>query len=64
MKNLKVTINSEDRIVLIPMEYDIETDTLHIKEIQIDPYPDENDNVSSDPVMQLTALIINTLNNL
>lgn len=60
MQNVKIVISStEDGIVIIPMEYDKESDSLDIKEIQIEPEDLKQDSV----VSLLATLILNTFNN-
>ena len=59
--NLKITINNEDRIVIIPMKYDQESDSLDINEVQIEPVPDKDEDVSKDVVLNLAKFIIGSL---
>ena len=63
MKKVKITINSDDRVVVIPMEYDTTSDSLNFSEIQIEPIPSDSEDVSKDVVMQLTMLIMSILQN-
>ena len=60
----KITITNENRSVVIPVEYDAQNDQLEIKEIQIDPIPNESEDVSKDVVMAITTLIMNLFNSL
>ena len=62
--NIKITINSEERSVVIPLTYEKSTDSLDIKEIQIDPIPDKDEDITKDIVLNLTQLIMTTFNNI
>ncbi len=59
---VKITISSEDRIVIIPMEY--KNDELSINELQIEPYPNKDDDISKDVVMHLTKAIMEMFKNI
>lgn len=61
---VQITINSENRIVVIPMEYDNKLDSLNLGEVQIEPIPDKNEDVSKDVVMNLAYTILSTLKGL
>lgn len=58
---IKITINSEDRVVVIPMQYDSEKDELNFAEIQIEPIPNKDEDISKDIVMILTQHILSSL---
>lgn len=58
MEKIKITINSENRIVIIPLEYDNSNDSIEIKEIQVEPIPQENEDISKDIVLLLTQNIM------
>lgn len=62
--NIKITINSEERSVVIPLIYEKSTDSLNINEIQIDPIPNKDEDISKDIVLNLTQLIISVFNNI
>ena len=62
--NIKITINSEERAVVIPLTYEKSTDSLDIKEIQIDPIPNKDEDITKDIVLNLTQLIMTTFNNI
>lgn len=62
MQKIKISINGENRIVIIPMEYNEETDVVEIKEVQIEPMPDKNEDLSKDLVMYISQLILAGLN--
>ena len=59
---VKISISSEDRIVLIPREY--KNDELSINELQIEPYPNKDDDISKDVVMYLTKAIMEMFKNI
>ena len=59
MKKVKITINSDDRIIMIPMEYDSEKDSITIDQLQIEPLPDKNEDISKDIVFSITKMIMN-----
>lgn len=61
---VKITINSEDRIIMIPMEYNTEKDTLDFNDIQIEPMPEQNEDISKDVVFNMAQLILSTLKSL
>lgn len=58
MQKVKITINGEDRCVILPMEYSPETDVIELKEVNIEPMPKEDEDVSQDLVLYLTQLIL------
>ncbi len=62
--NIKITINSEERSVVIPLIYEKSTDSLNINEIQIDPVPNKDEDISKDVVLNLTQLIMSVFNNI
>lgn len=62
MQKIKISINGENRIVIIPMEYNEETDVVEIKEVQIEPMPDKDEDLSKDLVMYISQLILAGLN--
>ena len=49
---------------MIPMEYDTEKDTLEFNDIQIEPMPEQNENISNDVVFNMAQLILSTLKSL
>lgn len=61
---IKITINNTERAVVIPINYDSELDVLDIKELQIDPIPDKNEDISKDVVLGITQMILNTFRNI
>ncbi len=62
MKKIKIAISTPDRAVVIPMEYDDEKDELVIDQMQIDPYPYKDEDISKDVALVLTQVILNALN--
>ena len=62
MQKIKSSINGENRVVIIPMEYNEETDVVEIKEVQIEPMPDKDEDLSKDLVMYVSQLILAGLN--
>ncbi len=62
MQKVKISINGENRVVIIPMEYNEETDVVEIKEVQIEPMPDKDEDISKDLVMYISQLILAGLN--
>lgn len=62
MQKLKISINGENRVVIIPMEYNEETDVVEIREVQIEPIPDKDEDLSKDLVMYVSQLILAGLN--
>lgn len=60
----KITINNKDRAVVIPIEYDPATDSISIQEIQIDPIPNKDEDISKDIVLTITKLIMDMFNNI
>lgn len=62
MQKVKISINGENRVVIIPMEYNEETDVIEIKEVQIEPMPDKDEDISKDLVMYISQLILAGLN--
>lgn len=62
MQKIKISINGENRVVIIPMEYNEETDVVEIKEVQVEPMPDKDEDLSKDLVMYISQLILAGLN--
>lgn len=62
MQKIKISINGENRVVIIPMEYNEETDVVEIREVQIEPMPDKDEDLSKDLVMYVSQLILAGLN--
>ena len=61
MEKVKIIISGQSRAFIIPMEYDSEQDILDIKEFQVDPIPEENENLTKDIVINLAEFIVNCL---
>lgn len=64
MEKVKIIINSQHRSVIIPLEYDAENDSAELNELQIDPIPEENEDVSKDIAFILAEFILKNLNSL
>lgn len=64
MDKIKITINNSDRIVIIPIEHNTTTDSLDIKELQIEPMPEANEDISNDVVLYITKLIMDMFTNM
>ena len=62
MQKLKISINGENRVVIIPMEYNEETDVVEIREVQIEPISVKDEDLSKDLVMFVSQLILAGLN--
>lgn len=58
---VKITINSEDRIIMIPMNYDNENDTLEINKIEVEPLPEKDEDVSDDIVFNIARFVLSAL---
>lgn len=61
MKNIKITITDNDKIVIIPIAYDEEKDSMTINELQVEPVPDENEDISKDLVFVISRMILEKL---
>ena len=60
----KSTINNKDRAVEKTKKYDPATDSISIQEIQIDPIPNKDEDISKDIVLTITKLIMDMFNNI
>lgn len=63
MKKIKITISNEDRVIVIPMTFDKESDSLEINEIQIEPVPEKDEDISGDIIFNLAQTILSIFNN-
>lgn len=63
MKKIKITISNEDRVIIIPMTFDKESDSLEINEIQIEPVPEKDEDISGDIIFNLAQTILSIFNN-
>lgn len=61
MKNIKITITDNDKIVILPISYDEEKDSMTINELQVEPVPDENEDISKDLVFVISRMILEKL---
>ncbi|MBQ8132328.1 MAG: hypothetical protein IJ193_07550 [Bacilli bacterium] len=63
MKQFKIAVSTPDRAIIIPMEYNEEQDTVEIKELQVEPVPDKDEDLSKDPAFVIVQRILNTFYN-
>lgn len=61
MEKVKIIINGQKRSFIIPLEYNEETDSAEIKEFQVDPMPEKDENTDKDIVLFLADLILNSI---
>lgn len=61
MEKVKIIINGQKRSFIIPLEYNEETDSAEIKEFQVDPMPEKDENTDKDIVLFLADLILNAI---
>ena len=62
MEKIKIIINTQHRDIVIPLEYDAETDSAELKEVQIDPMPEKDEVIEGDVAFALAEFIIKGLN--
>lgn len=58
MKKLKIAVSTPDRAIIIPIEYNDEKDEITINEIQVEPMPKENEDISGDLGFFITQKIL------
>ena len=63
MEKIKITISNGDRVIIIPMTFDKESDSLEINEIQIEPVPEKDEDISGDIIFNLAQAILSIFNN-
>ena len=61
MKNIKIAISTPDRAVIIPMEYNDENDEVVINELQVEPIPDKDEDISKDLAFFIVQKILTVL---
>lgn len=61
MEKVKIIINSQHRSIIIPLEYDAETDSAELKELQIDPIPEKDEIIDGDIAFTLAEFIVKGL---
>ena len=61
MKNIKIAISTPDRAVIIPMEYNDENDEIVINELQVEPIPDKDEDISKDLAFFIVQKILTVL---
>lgn len=62
MKNLKIAISTPDRAIVVPIEYNDENDELVIKELQVEPVPKKDEDISKDLAFFIAQKVLNSLN--
>lgn len=60
MKQLKIAISTPDRAIIIPMEYDNEKDEIIIDELQVEPVPEKDMDISTDLAFFIAQKILNS----
>lgn len=60
---IKISINGEKRTIVIPLEYDESSDSMTISQVQVDPIPNSDEDISNDIVFNLTKAIFSVLQN-
>lgn len=63
MKQLKIAVSTPDRAIIIPMEYNDEKDEITINELQVEPIPDKDVDISTDIAFFIVQKILGALNN-
>ncbi len=63
MKQFKVAVSTPERAIIIPMEYNDEQDTIEIKELQVEPVPDKDEDISKDPAFFIVQKILKAFYN-
>lgn len=62
MKNIKIAISTPERAIIIPMEYDDENDELAIKDMQVEPLPEKDEDISGDLAFFIVQKILKSFN--
>lgn len=63
MKQFKIAVSTPERAIIIPMEYDDEHDTVEIKELQVEPVPNDEEDISKDPAFFIVQRILEAFYN-
>ena len=45
MKHLKIAISTPDRAIVIPLEYNDESDEIVVNELQVEPVPNKDEDI-------------------
>lgn len=61
MKNLKIAISTPDRAIVIPLKYNDENDEVVVDELQVEPIPNKDEDISKDLAFFITHKILNSL---
>ena len=62
MKHLKIAISTPDRAIVIPLEYNDENDEIIVNELQVEPVPNKDEDISKDLAFFIAQKILNSLN--
>ena len=62
MKHLKIAISTPDRAIVIPLEYNDESDEIVVNELQVEPVPNKDEDISKDLAFFIAQKILNSLN--
>lgn len=63
MKQFKIAVSTPNRAIIIPMEYDDQQDVVEIKELQVEPVPDKDEDLSKDPAFFIVQKILKAFYN-
>ena len=63
MKQFKIAVSTPDRAIIIPMEYDDQQDVVEIKELQVEPVPDKDEDLSKDLAFFIVQKILKAFYN-
>lgn len=61
MKNLKIAISTPDRAIVIPLKYNDENDEVVVDELQVEPIPNKDEDISKDLAFFIAHKILNSL---
>ena len=62
MKKLKIAISTPDRAIVIPLDYNDESDEIVVNELQVEPVPNKDEDISKDLAFFIAQKILNSLN--
>ena len=58
MKKIKIAISTPERAVIIPMDYDEDKDEVVLNEIQVEPVPEKDEDITKDLAFFITQQIL------
>lgn len=58
MKKIKIAISTPERAIIIPLEYDTKADEVTISELQVEPIPEKDEDISGDIAFFITQKIL------